>query len=449
LKFFSHIRFSFLEAKSNLKIAFPITISQLGHMSVAIADTLMSGWLGAIPLAASTIGLNVMIPFMMLIVGNGYGITPIAAQNFGAGNSSANASLLKNSMIANIVLTVVMLALLYFAFLNFHLFNPDAQVVNLGKQYFLIQSISILPLVVFVVLKQFAEGLAITKQATMITIVANVINIVLNYFLSQGIWRIEAMGIDGIAYATLLARLFMMLAIMLLFFSDTRLNAFMMEWKRIRLSWKIQFEVFKKCVPIGAQMMLESGAFAAAAIVAGWIGTYEVAAHQIALNLAATAYMIVTGIASAATVRVGFEYGKKDYYTMNTAIWTSVILAIFYEICSCMIFVLFRYTLPQLYINDSAIIELSASLLLITAFFQFSDGLQVIAMSCLRAISDVFLPTLISIMAYWVVGLPVGYILALRLDYGVQGIWYGLLIGLSISAILLSTRLYLKTKVYP
>lgn len=193
--------------------------------------------------------------------------------------------------------------------------------------------------------------------------------------------------------------------------------------------------------PYWFSMMLEAGAFATAAIMAGWIGIKEIAAHQIALNLAATAYMAVTGISSAATVRVGFEYGSKQVEGIKSAAWTAVLLTILYESLSCGAFVALRDTLPKLYIDDIDIIQTTSMLLLITAFFQISDGVQVVAMGCLRGIGDVHFPTIVSGLAYWAIGLPIGFFLAIQLKIGVSGIWYGLLIGLSISAFMLIIRL--------
>ncbi len=439
-------RISFPEVRQNIAIAIPVAISQLGHMTVAIADTVMAGRLGALPLASATLAMSVFIPFLMIAVGMSYGITPIVAQSSGEGSNTHIAQVLKTGLVLNIVVDVLLFVLLMVVAQLLPYMNPDPAIVAMAKPFFIIQAVSLLPLMFFLILKQFCEGLAITRQATIITVVANVINIGLIYMFIHGTWGLPILGFDGIAYATLIARVFMMVSMIAFFFGQKDFKIYRSLYSKVRVSSAQFWSLMKSSMPIGLQLMLESGAFGFAAILAGWIGASEIAAHQISLNIAAVTYMAATGIAAATTVRIGNEWGKKDMTTLRNA-WAAAFIIVFtYEVLSIFFFVLFRYQLPLFYIQDPDIVMLSASLLLITALFQMSDGIQVVAMGALRGIGDVKIPTIVAVFSYWVIGLPAGYVLAFNLKMGVQGIWYGLLIGLSISAVMLTVRFHNKVR---
>lgn len=434
-----HISLS--EARKNIAIAIPVAISQLGHMTVAVADTLMAGRLGAMPLAAATLAMSVFIPFFMIAIGMSYGLTPSVAQHDGEGNKVEIAKVLKNGLWLNIIIDVLLVLILLGIAQLFPYLNPDKELVAMAKPFFIIQVLSLLPVMFFLILKQFCEGLAITRQATVITIIANVINIALIYVFIHGTFGVPQLGFNGIAYATLIARTFMMVSMGLFFLLHKGFQPYRTLYKSIKIKSSEMITLLKNSMPIGLQLLLESGAFGFAAILAGWIGANEIAAHQISLNIAAITYMVATGIASATTVRTGNEWGKKDMTALRTASWTALVIIMVYEVICCLFFVVVKDYLPLAYIQDSAIVSLSASLLLITALFQMSDGIQVVAMGALRGIGDVQTPTIVAVISYWIIGLPAGYVLAFYTGMGVQGIWYGLLIGLTASAILLTVRL--------
>ena len=188
------------------------------------------------------------------------------------------------------------------------------------------------------------------------------------------------------------------------------------------------------------QLIFEVSTFGMAAIMIGWMGTEPLAAHQIALNMASITYMIALGISAAATIRVGNQLGQKNYQQMRDAALTCYIMAIMLMSVMAIIFVLGRNFLPTLYIDDEAVIAQAATLLIIAALFQLSDGVQVIGLGALRGMADVKIPTIITLIAYWGLGIPFGYFLAFPLGMGALGVWYGLLTGLSIAAILLYFR---------
>jgi MATE family multidrug resistance protein len=188
------------------------------------------------------------------------------------------------------------------------------------------------------------------------------------------------------------------------------------------------------------QMVFEVGAFSAAAIMVGWLGVKQLAAHQVALSMAATTYMMATGISAAATVRVSNFLGSGDRHQLQVAGYSSMLMVIAFMGSTATIFVLCKSFLPYLFIHDEEVVGIASSLLIIAAFFQVSDGVQAVGLGCLRGLSDVKIPTMITLLAYWVIGLPVGYLIGNRLGWGVYGIWTGLSIGLTTAAIMLFFR---------
>ena len=197
---------------------------------------------------------------------------------------------------------------------------------------------------------------------------------------------------------------------------------------------------------MGFQYIFEVGAFASAAVMIGWMGAVPLAAHQVAINLASISYMMATGISAAATVRVGNQMGKKDIPTMKMAANTCYGMAAVFMIFAGLVFTLLNNWLPTLYTQNTEVISTASSLLIIAALFQLSDGIQVVGLGTLRGIGDVKIPTFVTFAAYWLIGLPIGYVLAFKLDLQERGVWYGLLIGLSVTAVILLARFNRKSK---
>lgn len=426
--------------KKTVHIAFPVVISQLGHIAVAVVDSIMAGKLGGISLAAATLCFSILVPFLMVGIGISYGLTPLVSKYAGENRSEEVGSLLKHGLLINIVAGFVLAAFLYWIadFIPF-LKQPDI-VTTLSIPFFKILALSLIPLMVYQGFKQFAEGLAYTKQAMFISISSNVINIVLIYLLVTGKFGLPALGLNGIAVATLVARIYMAIAIFVYVFYHKSFKEYW-HFKRTQpYNGTVVKDILRISLPVGVQLGLETGAFGFAAIMVGWIGSNELAAHQVALNLAAVTYMAASGIAAAATVRVGFELGKRDYESLKKAAFSAFFIVTIFMSTAAVFFLIFRQYLPLIYIEDQEIQSLASSLLLIAAFFQLSDGLQVVALGVLRGFGDVKVPTTVAIVAYWIIALPLGYILGFHLKLGVQGIWLGLLAGLSIAAILLILR---------
>ena len=427
-----------------MMIAWPVTLSQLGHISVGVADSMMLGKLGSIELAASTIGLSVFIPFMMLGIGVSYGLSPLIAKADGENNARKISSILKHGFILNVGFGAILSVILWYGAYLLRFLNQPEEIVDFTIVYFQWMAASMFPLMLYQSLKQFAEGLGITRPAMFISISGNLLNIFLNYVFIFGKLGMPAMGVEGAAMTTFVSRIYMSIAFLLYIRWNHQFSYYISLLKDIVFQWKKVLTLSKISFPIGTQLSFEAGAFGFAALMAGWLGTKEIAAHQIALNLASITYMAATGLAAAATVRVGYSSGKKMPELVHLSGKTALWMVFAFMLCNAVLFMTFRSWMPGLYISNEEIIAMASSLLLITAFFQLSDGLQCVSLGILRGLGDVKLPTFIALIAYWVIGLPAGYFLAFEKGLGVVGIWYGFLIGLSIAAVLLIYRFKLK-----
>ena len=426
--------------KKTLLIAYPVMLSQLGHVLVGVADSIMVGSLGAEPLAAVSLANSLFFLVLMFGIGISLAITPLVAAADG-GDATHNAhEFFRHGLVINLVVGVGLCLLLIGAAPMLHILDQPPAVVALTIPYLVIITVSLLPFMVFQTFKQYAEGLSLTRTAMFITVGANLLNVGLNYLLIYGYGGLPELGLNGAGIATLVARVVMMVAIAVYV-----LRAPWFMWQPLRLR-SLQKNIISKMlrigVPTGFQYVFEVGAFSFASIMMGWLGAEALAAHQIALNLAAISYMVATGLAAAATVRIGNQLGQRDIPNMRRVGWSALLMSMAVMGTSALAFVLFNQFLPSLYIDNESVITLASSLLMIAAVFQLSDGIQAVALGMLRGMTDVKIPTLVALVAYWIIALPLGYVLAFPLGWGAQGIWLGLSAGLTLAAMLLPWRFH-------
>lgn len=426
--------------RKNFLLAYPVVLSQLGHIMVSVFDSLMVGQIGTIPLAAASLGNSIFTITLVFGLGVSYSITPLIAAADGRRNYTRISLLLLNGLFSNLLLGVILFIAGYFLSPYITWLNQPEEVVRQAVPYINILFLSMVPLMVFQAFRQFAEGLSLTKQAMYISIIANALNIVLNYILIYGKLGFEPMGLVGAGWATLISRVIMALMMGGYVFYGKRFAAFHRFLTFRHLSFVHMYHIFRLGLPISGQMVFEMGAFSFSAIMIGWLGARELAAHQIAINVASVTYMMASGIAAAATIRVGNQKGLGNFRAMQVAGNSSFMMGVLFMILSGLLMIAGKNFIPSLYLDDPLVIELASTLLIIAALFQISDGVQVVGLGALRGLEDVRIPGLISLVAYWVIGLPVGYILCFKLGFGVHGVWTGLLVGLSVAAILLFWR---------
>jgi MATE family multidrug resistance protein len=273
-----------------------------------------------------------------------------------------------------------------------------------------------------------------------ISISANLLNVFLNYLLIYGNWGLPEMGLNGAGYATLIARIAMLIAMAAYVWKTPSFREVRQRISDTSFEWEYMRKIFVIGIPTGFQSLFEFGAFSAAVFMMGWIGKSTLAAHQIAISLSSVTFMFCSGIATAASIRVGNNYGLKNKTLLRTAAFTNMKMGAWVMGIFALLFIVFGRFLSSLYVDEYDVIEIAAQLLMVSAAFQLSDGLQVITLGALRGLEDVKIPALITFIAYWVIGLPVGYYLAFTLELNGVGIWIGLAIGLTVAAILLIMR---------
>ena len=432
--------------KKNFLLTYPVMVSQVGHMMVNVADSVMVGQLGALPLAGASLA-NVIFHLLMTFgIGISYAITPLVAAADGESNPDRSAEVLKHGFVINLSTGTLLFAIVFLGGPVLYYLDQPPGVVELALPYLNIVTLSMVPLMIFQTGRQFAEGLSYTRQAMVIVILSNLVNIGLNYILIYGKLGFPALGLNGAGWASFIARILLAGLMFGYIYYHKNFKAYRKGFSLGKYSKSLVQKMLGIGVPAGLQFIFEVGAFGFAVIMMGWLGTKALAAHQIAVNLAAVSYMAASGLSAAATIRVGNQLGKRDIHTLRAAAFTIYgMVAAFMSICA-MIFITGRYFLPSLYIADMEVITIASSLVVIAGFFQLSDGVQVVGLGALRGLEDVKVPTVLTFIAYWVLALPAGYILGFSMGLGAKGIWYGLCIGLTIVAVVMFFRFNLLTK---
>nr|MBC7612789.1 MATE family efflux transporter [Pseudopedobacter sp.] len=426
--------------KSNFLLAYPVVISQLGHMMTSVADSVMVGQLGTIPLAACALGNSILGIFMVTGIGISQGVTPLVAQENGKNNKSVCGLLLEQSVLICIVTGIILCGVVSLIAFHLDILGQSENVVLASKNYLLIIGASIIPLMLFQSFRQFAEGLGYTRQAMFLSVGGNIVNIIFNFLLIYGWFGFPALGLFGAGIGTFISRVFMAIGMGLFVIKSVLFKDYIQKFKINKADWDKMRSIIKLGFPIAMQYFFEVGAFSGAAIMIGWIGAKELAAHQIAINLAALTYMGASGIGVAATIKAGHAFGKRDFKDLRLSAISSYHLVIGYMLITAFIFLTCNHLLPSVYIKNEEVIQIAGELLIVAAFFQLSDGIQVVGAGILRGLSDVKVPTLVTLIAYWIVGLPLGYVLGFTFHMGPLGIWISLSMSLTVVAVLLYWR---------
>ncbi|MGE0587503.1 MAG: MATE family efflux transporter [Cyclobacteriaceae bacterium] len=426
--------------KPNFLLAYPVMLAMLGQVMTGVADSVMVGWTGATPLAASSFA-NIFFSIPLFFgVGVSYAITPLVAQADGAKDVNKIIDVFKNGSLINLITGFVLVILIFSCEPFMHFMGQPSEVVTLAIPYLSIVAVAIIPTMIFQTYRQFAEGLQSTRVAMAIVIGSNLINIGLNYVLIFGKLGAPALGLNGAGWATLVSRTIMAIAMMGYVYFAKKYQPYKGGFNIGSYSMTLVKRMLHIGLPAGSQFIFEASAFGFSAIMMGWLGTTALAAHQIAINLATISYMTTSGLGAAATIRVGNFLGQRDTHNMRTAAFAMIWMAVGIMAAWALLFIFGRYALPSLYIDNESVIDLTASLLIFAAFFQLSDGIQVVTAGALRGLQDVKIPSLLILVAYWVVALPLGYTLAFPLSFGASGIWLGLFIGLTLTATAMVVR---------
>ncbi|MBS1748654.1 MAG: MATE family efflux transporter [Bacteroidetes bacterium] len=435
------------EAGRTIKLALPIIIGELAQMSLHIIDAAMIGAINYKQLAASALVINVInIPFVI-----GIGMTISVSQMVSMAHGRKDGQLVSHYLFNGFFLcvcTAMLITGLLVADKNILLhLGQDDEVAHLALPFMQLMSISIIPMLLFMALKQFADGLEYTRTAMVLSLSGMPVNILLNWLLIYGHWGFPRMELAGAGWATLITRTLMFIALL---FVILRHKLF---WRYIAVSrnqWKLKWKTVKELLHIGVpssmQIGMEASAFAISGIIIGTIGAVAQAAHQIALSCASFTFMVSMGLSQAGSIRVSNAFGRKDRKMISIIGKSTLITAFLYGTCCALIFTFFRNQLPHLFNKNTEVLNLAALLLLYAAIFQISDSTQAISAGLLRGIKDVKMPTLFVGIAYWVAGLPLGYMFAFVFNMGAAGMWLGFITGLSLASLFLILRFLKMTK---
>jgi MATE family multidrug resistance protein len=443
------------EFKYNLKLATPVMLGMLGHTFVSLVDNIMVGQLGSAELAAVSLGNSFIFIAMSLGIGFSTAITPLIAEADSEKNFKKGKSSFKHGLFLCTVLSLALFGLILLAKPLMYLMKQPEEVVVLAMPYLDLVAFSLIPLIIFQGFKQFSDGLSLTKYPMYATILANVVNVALNYVLIFGKLGFPQMGIVGAAIGTLVSRIIMLFFLWYLLKNKEKSKAYVTNIKLFLLNNSMIKKILNLGFPSAMQMFFEVAIFTAAIWLSGLLGKNPQAANQIALNLSSMTFMVAMGLSVAAMVRVGNQKGLRDFKELRRIAFSIFLLGMGLAFIFAILFLLFHKMLPTIYVdlNDASnfidnteVVSIAAKLLIASAIFQLSDSAQVIILGALRGLQDVKIPTLITFVSYWVIGFPISYFLGMEDAYGSFGIWLGLLVGLTSAAILLYLRFNYLTK---
>ena len=424
-------------------------LGMLGHTFVSFVDNIMVGQLGTAELAAVSLGNSFMFIAMSIGIGFSTAITPLIAEADASNNFKQAKSTYKHGLFLCTTLGILLFLLVLFSKPLMYLMQQPEEVVVLAIPYLNLVAFSLIPLVIFEAIKQFTDGMSMTKYPMCATLIANIINVVLNYFLIFGKFGFPEMGMVGAAYGTLVSRIIMVIYLWTLLRYKERSRKIV---RNIKL-FTLDFSMIKKIVNIGSlsamQMFFEVAIFTSAIWLSGLLGKNSQAANQIALNLSSMTFMVAMGLSVASMIRVGNQKGLQNYKELRRIAFSIFLLGILLAVFFALLFFIFHKSLPNVYVdlNDTTnykdnmeVLSIASTLLLAAAFFQISDSIQVVVLGALRGLQDVKIPTILTFISYWVVGFPISYFLGTEEMYGSFGIWLGLLAGLTTASILLFIR---------
>jgi len=415
-----------------LRLALPLIIAEVGWMSMGIVDTIMVGRLPDSAVAIGATGLGQSLYHSVAIFGGGLllGLDTFVAQAYGRKDlHDARISLVNGLFLALALTPILMLAVSFWPPLMQH-FGISAELVEPMRPFLHALNWGTLPLLTYFALRRYLQAENVVLPIMFALISANVVNAIGDWALIYGHLGLPAMGITGSGWATCVARMYMagVLAVTLLWVESKRS---LPTWTgAVRIDLRRVTALLKLGAPAATQILLEIGAFAAATALVARLGPVPLSGHEIALNCAALTFMVPLGISSAAAVRVGQQLGRRDSAGARRAGWSAIVLGAGFMTCSGLVFVSIPTWIARLFSPDLVVIRTGARLLLVAAAFQLFDGLQTVATGALRGAGDTKTPMLANFVAYWLIGLPVGYLLCFKLGWGAVGVWIGLCAGL-------------------
>jgi len=417
-----------------LRLALPLIFAEVGWMSMGIVDTIMVGRLpnSAVAIGATGLGQSLYASVAIFAGGLLLGMDTFVAHAFGREDlDDARHSLVNGLFLAFALTPVLMLAVSFWPALMLR-FGISVELVEPMRPYLRALNWGSLPLLAYFALRRYLQAVNVAHPIMFALISANIVNVIGNWVLIYGHLGFRAMGITGSGWSTCIARIYMALclAVTLVLVESKRLRPGCLS--TIRIDVQRMAALLKLGAPAATQILCEIGAFSAATALCARLGAVPLAGHEIALTCASLTFMVPLGVSSAAAVRVGQQLGRRDPGGARRAGWSAIIIGVGFMACSGSVFVSLPKLIARLFTPNSAVIQVGAQLLLVAAAFQLFDGLQTVATGALRGAGDTRTPMLANFVAYWLMGLPLGYVLCFKLGWGALGLWIGLCGGLMI-----------------
>ena len=426
------------ELRALWKLALPTVLSQFGQMLYGIVDTMMLGRVGVAPMAAAALGSAFAWVFMMIATGIVLGMDPLVSQAHGAGNSREVAVTLQRAIVIAAVACIPVLFAHLYATEMLCFLGQDPELARLAGQYLRAQawSVPIFPLIM--ALRSYLLGRAIVKPFMWITVIANLWNVLFDWLFIFGHWGIPALGLVGAGIATGLTRSVVLLATIGVIVFGKLYEGAWQPWSRDSLSPSGLWRIVKLGLPIGAQLGLEVNCFTLAALMAGRFGEGALSAHDICINIASLSFMLPLGVSLTAAARVGNLLGEGRQARLRSSGMLAIALGTSVMLVNALLILGLRQLIPRAFIQDLAVVELAAAVMPIVATLAIADGAQVVSAGVLRGLGRTRAPAVIHFIGYYLIALPLGYLLAFHVGLGVRGLWWGLTFGLlSIAALLL------------
>ena len=427
---------------ATIKIGVPIVLGQLGIVVVGLVDNIMVGHFSTSDLAAASFVNSVFNIPILFGMGFSYGLTPLVGQFFGRGDKFRVGGLLRNSLLANFMIGLFLSVVMGIMYLNVHRMGQPEELLPLIRPYFLLQLTSLVFVMMFNSFKQFADGITDTKTSMWIMLSANLLNIIGNSLLIYGVWGLPALGLTGAGISTLASRIFMFVAFAILFFRKQSYRRYLVGYHRTTYNTGDLKVLNRMGVMVGLQMGMETALFSISGVMIGWLGTVPLAAHQVVASISTLGFMVYYGVGSAVSIRVSNFFGRGDIAGVRRATLAGAHLLGLLAILVSVFFLLVREHIGWLYTSSEDVVNLVAVLMVILVFYQFGDSLQIIFANALRGVADVTSMAVISFIGYFVIALPVSYICGFVLDWGIEGIWLGYPVGLTLTGGMMCWRFY-------
>lgn len=440
--------------RETLALSYPVIIGQLGTVLMGVVDNAMVGQVSYVHLSAGTLANNVFFIVAVIGIGLTSAISALVAEAAGQKDTALAGDYLRQGVWAGTGISLIITLLVLGAAELLPYLDQPVEDVKLATPYLRIIATSTLPMVLFLVYKNFSDGLGHTRVAMYITLAGLLSNVFFNWLWIFGHWGFPRLELDGAGYGTLAARLVMMVLIVLYVRRSALFRAYdpRMRWREYKS--RVIKRILSIGLPSGGQYFFEIGAFAGATILIGLLpdGNIARAGHQIALSAASVAFMIVTGISSGASIRVGNAMGANAWPDLRRAGWAGVALGVGFMAFSAVMFLLFSREISLMYLgnnvegNNAAVLAIAETLFVYAAAFALFDGAQAVGIGILRGLQDVKIPTVVTFVAYWAISLPLGYGLMFTLGMGVVGVWWSFIAGLGFAAVAHSLRFWWLTR---